>query len=468
MLRENMVLSMHPHVIAEDGSCLYMQETWRIGNGRRRATLGAAAQDLRRVSNFLKASLTRADFRSKLCGPAHLKTKVTCDRDPGHNRSQPCSSLPSRLIRPSSARVCSAPSQSTVRRSYRFRSGPGSRERWPECARSCAPSAHVYSLGPGTGSSPRRTGTRCREWPAGRRRRDCGGSQPRPMSAGSTWTLAGHAEDLQADPLIHADEARAAGYTGAGVTVGILDSGMLLNHPDLQDALLAQQCYVHSPGTCPNGLHTQSGAGAGRDDNGHGTNVAGIVTGNGTKAPTGVAPSSKLVIVRVLAADGSFADTAQVISGLQFILNHPEYRVKVINMSLGRMLCSPGNATTRIRTSPRSSTHCACRGSPSSPRAGTRSRRRRWRFRPALARWWQSVRYTTATTARTPRSAMTRPRPIRSRASRTRARRSTCSPLGRRLPRPGWVGGHLPTTERRRPRQRQRRRRRISCRRTRR
>jgi Xaa-Pro dipeptidase len=30
-LRDNMVFSMHPHVIAGDGSCLYMQETWRIG-----------------------------------------------------------------------------------------------------------------------------------------------------------------------------------------------------------------------------------------------------------------------------------------------------------------------------------------------------------------------------------------------------------------------------------------------------
>jgi Xaa-Pro dipeptidase len=30
-LKTNMVSSMHPHVIAEDGSCLYMQETWRIG-----------------------------------------------------------------------------------------------------------------------------------------------------------------------------------------------------------------------------------------------------------------------------------------------------------------------------------------------------------------------------------------------------------------------------------------------------
>jgi Xaa-Pro aminopeptidase len=31
-LREDMVFSMHPHVIAGDGSCLYMQETWRIGD----------------------------------------------------------------------------------------------------------------------------------------------------------------------------------------------------------------------------------------------------------------------------------------------------------------------------------------------------------------------------------------------------------------------------------------------------
>ena len=30
-LREDMVFSMHPHVIADDGSCLYFQETWRIG-----------------------------------------------------------------------------------------------------------------------------------------------------------------------------------------------------------------------------------------------------------------------------------------------------------------------------------------------------------------------------------------------------------------------------------------------------
>jgi Xaa-Pro aminopeptidase len=32
VLEENMVLSMHPHAITEDGrECLYMQDTWRVG-----------------------------------------------------------------------------------------------------------------------------------------------------------------------------------------------------------------------------------------------------------------------------------------------------------------------------------------------------------------------------------------------------------------------------------------------------
>ena len=32
VLRENMVISMHPHAISQDGgSCLYMQDTWRVG-----------------------------------------------------------------------------------------------------------------------------------------------------------------------------------------------------------------------------------------------------------------------------------------------------------------------------------------------------------------------------------------------------------------------------------------------------
>src|SRR5438067_13511787 len=31
-LKENMIFSMHPHAISDDGkACLYMQDTWRVG-----------------------------------------------------------------------------------------------------------------------------------------------------------------------------------------------------------------------------------------------------------------------------------------------------------------------------------------------------------------------------------------------------------------------------------------------------
>jgi hypothetical protein len=35
VLREGMVMSMHPHAISEDGrACLYMQDTWLVGADR--------------------------------------------------------------------------------------------------------------------------------------------------------------------------------------------------------------------------------------------------------------------------------------------------------------------------------------------------------------------------------------------------------------------------------------------------
>jgi subtilisin family serine protease len=145
------------------------------------------------------------------------------------------------------------------------------------------------------------------------------------LDAGGSYALA------QSVPLIHGDIVRNLGYTGAGVTVAVLDSGADLTHPDLRDAITAEACFCGS--CCPAGGSTQFGAGAGRDENGHGTNVAGIVASRGIVSSKGVAPGAKLVIVRVLDRNGSFASTSQVVSGLDWILTqHPE--VKVVNMSL--------------------------------------------------------------------------------------------------------------------------------------
>src|SRR5262249_14428647 len=78
---------------------------------------------------------------------------------------------------------------------------------------------------------------------------------------------------------------------------------------------------------------------------GHGTNVAGIVASAGGFAPIGVAPGAQLVIVKVLAADGSFQTASQVITGLDWVITaHPE--VRTVNMSLGTNQRFPATCDT--------------------------------------------------------------------------------------------------------------------------
>lgn len=145
---------------------------------------------------------------------------------------------------------------------------------------------------------------------------------------------AGLAESV---PLVHGDQAHDMGITGKGVTVAVLDTGIDSDHPDLKDAITAQQCFCTNAagaGCCPNGSTQQSGKGAAEDDQGHGTNVSGIIVGRGRVASKGMAPGAKIVAIKVLDNTGAFANSAQVVSGFDYLITqHPE--VKVVNMSLG-------------------------------------------------------------------------------------------------------------------------------------
>lgn len=138
-------------------------------------------------------------------------------------------------------------------------------------------------------------------------------------------------------PMIGGNAVRAMGYTGKGVTVAILDSGIDLTHPDLRDRIVDQQCFctnANLTGCCPDGTTMQSGNGAAADDHGHGTNVTGVVASKGTVAAFGVAPDVNLVVVKVLDRNNAFTSATQVIAALEWVYDrHPE--VRVINMSLG-------------------------------------------------------------------------------------------------------------------------------------
>jgi subtilisin family serine protease len=145
---------------------------------------------------------------------------------------------------------------------------------------------------------------------------------------------AGHL--AQSVPLVNLDLLHGAGLTGSGVQVAVLDSGVDLTHPDVGSAVIAEKCFCSDSGAgcCPDGSVEQSGAGSAQDDHGHGTNVTGIVTSDGTAAPTGGAPDAEIVAIKVLDSNNSFCCASDVVAGLDWILhNRPE--VDIVNMSLG-------------------------------------------------------------------------------------------------------------------------------------
>lgn len=157
--------------------------------------------------------------------------------------------------------------------------------------------------------------------------------------------LGGAANLNQARPLANVDVVQALGLTGAGVTVAVLDSGYDTNHPDLADDLAGEACFcsvIGGGGCCPGGGSTQTGAGSAEDDNGHGTNVSGIITSKGSVAPLGSAPDADIVAIKVLDSGGSFCCSSDVIAGLDWIItNRPD--VDAVNMSLGTFATYTGD-----------------------------------------------------------------------------------------------------------------------------
>jgi subtilisin family serine protease len=119
--------------------------------------------------------------------------------------------------------------------------------------------------------------------------------------------------------------------TGAGVRIGIVDSGVDLAHEDLAGTVVAAANCI---GAADDPTRCRVGAGAAQDDYGHGTHVAGIaaaVTNNGVGI-SGVAPDAKLVVAKALSAHGS-GDVTDVNAGIKWVVDHG---ARVVNLSLGQ------------------------------------------------------------------------------------------------------------------------------------
>ncbi|MEU6087710.1 S8 family serine peptidase [Streptomyces sp. NPDC047085] len=121
-------------------------------------------------------------------------------------------------------------------------------------------------------------------------------------------------------PQIGAPTAWAAGYTGKGVKVAVLDTGVDASHPDLKDQVIGSKNFT-----------TAADA---KDHFGHGTHVASIVAGTGAKSGgkyKGVAPDAKILNGKVLDDTGS-GDDSGILAGMEWAVSQG---ASVINLSLG-------------------------------------------------------------------------------------------------------------------------------------
>ncbi len=136
---------------------------------------------------------------------------------------------------------------------------------------------------------------------------------------------------------IRSDRAWLAGYTGKGVGVAVIDTGIQGNLPDFRVSQSDATSRVIATAV------TNPAATTANDTFGHGTHVAGLIAGNGTNLPAsdpnygkyaGSAPDANLIGIKA-SDDLGNASVLDVIDGLQFVIDKKaDYNIRVVNLSL--------------------------------------------------------------------------------------------------------------------------------------
>ncbi len=118
--------------------------------------------------------------------------------------------------------------------------------------------------------------------------------------------------------------------TGAGVTVGIVDTGIDATHPDLQNVAGGLNCVSDEVRDNPDAAKNWRPA---LVDGEHGTHVAGIAAGRGaTSGFRGVAPGATLRAYRVFPDVGGGASNFDIAKGIDAAVAD---KCDIINLSLG-------------------------------------------------------------------------------------------------------------------------------------
>jgi hypothetical protein len=156
--------------------------------------------------------------------------------------------------------------------------------------------------------------------------------------------------------LVGGVAAQAAGLSGRGQTVGIIDTGVSNAHPSLSGKVVAEACYsttgANSASVCPGGVASTTAAGSGANCDpsiagcDHGTHVAGIAAGRAATG-SGVAPDANIIAIQVFSRfSGSsicgssspcaLAYRSDVLKGLERMQElSGSHNIAAVNLSLG-------------------------------------------------------------------------------------------------------------------------------------
>lgn len=135
---------------------------------------------------------------------------------------------------------------------------------------------------------------------------------------------------------VNASALWTAGWTGVGVGVAVVDSGINAS-PNLSNIAYKQD------------FTGVTGPASGSDQFGHGQHVAGIIASNSsvtsdasgpvssyTRSFRGIAPGVNLIALRVLDKNGEGTESEFIAAIDQAIALKQRYNIRVINVSLGR------------------------------------------------------------------------------------------------------------------------------------
>jgi len=117
-------------------------------------------------------------------------------------------------------------------------------------------------------------------------------------------------------PFIGTSIPYQSGYDGSAIIISIIDTGIDLNHPDLEGQIIGGYDFVDND-KIP------------EDTNGHGTQVAGIIASNGNLK--GIAPNSKILMYKV-SEDGESVPSHLIIKAIEKSIKD---NADIINISLG-------------------------------------------------------------------------------------------------------------------------------------